>query len=116
MEWLFEALFAPVGDILHIGPQSRLAVGRGFATNRAVMALHRVQYGGASFTAMAHVRARIFAAMGRPNTTGRPKRLYVSRRDAGYREASNIAAVEAVLEACGVSHRCRGRDEPAGDL
>lgn len=97
MEWLYEGLFGRPTDMLKSNGPIRLRLPTAYTTSRPV----NLRFGGICLEAVAYSRQRIFETFGVPDPKDRPKRLYVSRKDAGYREAKNIDLVETMLEAAG---------------
>ena len=93
MTWLFDGLVGSHKDVVHLQPGARLELARGFTSNR----LAHFGAGGVSTRAFSYLRSVLFARFSVSANQIPYKRVYISRRDAGYREADNIQDVEHLL-------------------
>ena len=94
IRWLFSKLIGSPDNIIHLRPHARLELKRGFTSNR----LAHLGASGVSTRAFSYLRNVLFSRCTVSPEATSPKRVYISRKDAGYREAANIQEVEGVLE------------------
>ena len=93
MYWLFSKLVGAPEQVVHLRPHARLEITRGFTSNR----LAHLGASGVSTRAFSYLRNVLFSRCSLSPGQRSYKRVYISRKDAGYREADNIEEVEALL-------------------
>lgn len=92
MFWLFEHLVCPVSNMVVLRSEAQVDVRRAFTSNRLV----HLGAEGVSTRAFAYLRQKIFDRI-EPSEQVSNTKIYVTRKDAGYREAENIQEVEDLL-------------------